>query len=851
MSAKSTQLSFEHVVQTDANGAYRFDDLPAGRYLIVAVSAGFQTTKVFLNVSETGATLNIVLDAATLAEEVTVTAARGETEALSAVPGAVGVVDERAVRERTAVIFPQLLQGVPGVAVQQTSTSQGSPFVRGLTGKQVVTLIDGVRYNNSTFRPGPNQFTALIEPAAVARIEVVLGPSGTQYGSDSFGGTINALTAAPPAAAQAVHGDARLFFASSDLSAGVSGTAGAAVSERVSFFVGGAARGTQDLRTGGGLDSRAAVTRFLGLDSRVLGTRLQDTKFQQYAVFGKFFWTLTTAARLTLNYQHSRQRGNRRYDELDGGNGNLLSGFDPQALNFFYARYEQTNWYGLDAVSATFSINSQRDDRTAQGGFGDPRRTITNEGNRTDAYGYTVQAATRAAGQQQLVFGAEVYDEFIKSQRTELSPVTGEALRVRPRYPDASRYTSLGVFVQDAVELREDRLRLVGGLRYSRFSYQQRAAANPFTLNDQPSVPDARVRLDDLTFNLGAAARANDWLSFSARASRGFRAPNVSDFGAIGLTSSGFEVTTQEANSAGVELRPLQPETMYHYEAGTKIKTRRFDASVNVFRAEIDGLIERRSLLLPPGAVGRIIGGQEITSQNQSGEVFTALTPGPVQARQNTGPVLLRGLEAAVVSKLDGAWTLTANTAYVRNDVRGTTQPARLQGFAPPWISYAAARWQPGGKFYWFEIYSTLAARQTRFSAEDVGDQRLGAARSRADIAAFFRNGAVARNLVRAEANGVLRLLATGETLRAVQDRLLPLSAMVNGTRIVDDATRAPTHTATAGFAALHIRAGHRFGERHALVLGVENILDKNYRINGSGVDAPGVGVSVQYSYHF
>jgi hemoglobin/transferrin/lactoferrin receptor protein len=56
--------------------------------------------------------------------------------------------------------LPLALRDVPGVHIQQTTSGQGSPFVRGLTGQQVVHLINGVRFNNSTFRPGANQYTA-------------------------------------------------------------------------------------------------------------------------------------------------------------------------------------------------------------------------------------------------------------------------------------------------------------------------------------------------------------------------------------------------------------------------------------------------------------------------------------------------------------------------------------------------------------------------------------------------------------------------------------------------------------------------------------------------------------------
>jgi hemoglobin/transferrin/lactoferrin receptor protein len=847
----------DRVATTGPDGRYRVDALTLGTYTVTAEAQGFQTGSTTVNVAGEKVTANITLGTVTLTGEVTVSAARGETEAAFNVPENVSVVGERELRERRAVILPQLLEGEPGVAVQQSTSSQGSPYVRGLTGQQVVNLIDGVRFNNSTFRPGPNQYTALIEPADVGRIEIVRGPNAVQYGSDSFGGTINIFTAQPAPFADKTnwHGGLDLFFGSADLSTAFSGFASVAT-KRTSLVFGGAAHQAQDLRAGGGRDSRAAVTRFLGLDSRLLGSRLQDTKFQQYSGFGKFIWTPTTTSLLTLNYLHSEQHDVRRYDQLNGGVGNLINSFDPQVLDFFYARYEKADLGFLDSVSATFSSNGQRDDRTYQGGFGDPRAVVTDETNRTNAFGYSLQGTTHIGRRQSLVFGAEVYDEYVRSHSTETDPVTGVSLGVRARYPNGARYTSFGTFVQDSVEVLPGRLRLVGGLRYSLFNYRQSAAQNPFTTNGLPSVPDSQIRFDDVTFNVGAVVQATDWLAFNGIVSRGFRAPNVSDFGSIGLTSLGFEVTPEAANAAGAKFNALSPETTYNYEVGAKIKTNRIDGSFKFFDSEINGLIERKDLILPSRAVGKSLGGQLITFQNDEGEVFTALSTRPIQVRQNTEAVRLRGFEASLRARLSRSLLLTANTAYVRNNIKGTDEPAEFEGFAPPFISFLSLRWEPLGRNFWIEGYSTLARRQSRYSEEDFEEQRTGAARSRNDITAFFNNGALARGLVGPGADGRFgtadnQLLATGETLAQVQNRVLPVGAVINGVLVEDNSTDVPLYLSTAGFATLNLRAGYRFSERHTLIFGLENILDKNYRINGSGIDSPGINATVRYSFRY
>ena len=113
----------------------------------------------------------------------------------------------------------------------------------------VLSLINGVRVNNSTFRPGANQYTALIAQDFAERVEIVRGPGSTQYGSGSLGGTINVLTRpVNPFDSFAMHGGFNTYFASADLSAGVS----ASISGGSQNWIGAAGRRTQGPATGRG-----------------------------------------------------------------------------------------------------------------------------------------------------------------------------------------------------------------------------------------------------------------------------------------------------------------------------------------------------------------------------------------------------------------------------------------------------------------------------------------------------------------------------------------------------------------------------------------------------------------------
>ena len=286
--------------------------------------------------------LEFQLNVASIFETVTVTPARGQPQEVFQVPQSPVVVTEDEMARRYANILPQALRDVPGVHIQQTTSGQGSPFVRGLTGQQVLHLINGVRFNNSTFRPGANQYTALIDQDFADRVEVVRGPGSTQYGSDSLGGTINVLTRSPKGSDNfGIQGNVNTYFASADLSAGLSTTISGGSSNW--GFVAQLLRAVAhricepaavSIRIPSSLVCSASRRSFSATDCRTLLT-VNTTRTRSFST------RLSDADVLSVEYLRGTQLGLRRYDQLDGGIGNLLNSFDPQVLDFFTARYDR------------------------------------------------------------------------------------------------------------------------------------------------------------------------------------------------------------------------------------------------------------------------------------------------------------------------------------------------------------------------------------------------------------------------------------------------------------------------------------------------------------------------------
>jgi len=845
---------------TDARGRFTFGGLAAASYVVAVNKSGFRETRHVLRLTAgEDLSVRLRLDVGELRESVTVTPSRGEAREVFETPEAVAVSTGEDFARRAYLLLPQALKETAGVHLQQTTTSQGSPFVRGLTGQQVLHLIDGVRFNNSTFRPGANQYTALIEPSFAERVEVVRGPNSTQYGSDSLGGTINVLTRPAGIGADRfeLHGGLETTFASADLSAGASAHLSGGGRDW-GFVAGASGLRAHDLRAGGGLDSHSVATRLLGISSKALGSRLQDTGFAQYGAHAKFVARVGADGAFSAEYLRGAQHGARRYDQLDGGIGNLLNRFDPQTLDFFSARYTRAGLGPLETLSLSFSYNGQRDDRTSQSinNATGLRSRITDEFNRADALGYQAQATARLGRRHALVFGGELYDEFITSRRTDarFSNATGgftDVAVVRARFPDGARYRTAGLFAQDTVRLTPRRVSANLGLRYSRFGYRQSPEDNPLDARGHPTVPAFETDFDDLTFNAGLVVSVNEHFNLTANVSRGFRAPNVNDFGSVGLSGIGFEVTPEEGERLGGlvgnfdasrpagdarPVRQLAPETLYNYEAGARLRASRVGASVNVFDAEFTNFVERRVLLLPQGAAGSLVGGERVTRQDASGAVYTALSAAPVFVRANAGHIRMRGAEGSLTLSLPRSLALNAHAFYVRGVNTETGAPPALENGIPPLTGFAGLRWEPAGGRFWAEAYTHFAGAQTRLSDNDLQQARIGGVRTREEITQFFNNGAAARGLVR---GGLL--VETGETLPEVLRRVLG----------PDLSARVPLFNEHPGFATLNLRGGYRLGERTRLTLILENVFDKNYRTMGSGTDAPGTNAVVRFSHGF
>jgi len=259
-------------------GEFSVTGLPGGPCTLTADAPFFESTRVVVDARRAAHTV-LRLRVSGFASSVQVTATRRVREERSALPQGTSVTTRADIDARPYQLLPQILREEPGILVQQTTSAQASPVIRGFTGQSNVYLIDGVRFNQSSWRTGPSQYLALVNAGSVDRLEVVRGPGSVQYGSDALGGTVNVLPARPSLTTGGVRasGDLAASFGSAEKSA--AGDANVTVQGPLAAIrFGFSGRRVDDLRTGGGIDSHAAVTRFLGLSSEVPDGRLPNTE---------------------------------------------------------------------------------------------------------------------------------------------------------------------------------------------------------------------------------------------------------------------------------------------------------------------------------------------------------------------------------------------------------------------------------------------------------------------------------------------------------------------------------------------------------------------------------------------
>jgi len=190
----SSKAGLQLSTVTDKDGAYSFDRLSAGDYVLEVQANSFSSSvQQFELDAGQEKTLDVTLQVGSVDEQVIVTAA-GAPQSIDEISKSVSVVDSQQIEHRSDVSISAALRNVPGLRVEQL----GGPgaftkiLTRGLRTADTSFLVDGIRIRDAAdFSGSINPFLEDMLTNNIDRAEVLRGSGSSLYGTNAVGGVVN------------------------------------------------------------------------------------------------------------------------------------------------------------------------------------------------------------------------------------------------------------------------------------------------------------------------------------------------------------------------------------------------------------------------------------------------------------------------------------------------------------------------------------------------------------------------------------------------------------------------------------------------------------------------------------
>ena len=741
-------------------------------------------------------------------EEITVTATRAEKDPFKT-PNAITVINLKQLEQTNADIASNLLRDSVGVSAQQTTVGQGSPLLRGLTGYQTLIQVDWVRLNNSTFRSGPNQYTATVGPEMLERAEVLLGSSSMLYGSGAMGGVISFFTKAVPLNPAQQTWDihprlmARYTTATQERLGRleITGNKG-----RFGFIAGGGVRFYGDMNPGSGYDLHYKNRKFEIVNEMPSGVKLYDydeigklskdniperwlidnegpLSWKAYDADAKIAYQLNDTSTLNVAYQMWRQPQTPRYDKIAPQEFDEFY-FEPQDRDLVYANYIVTPADGgIDTFRLTASYHRQKEGRNEVALDSTSRRQRYDTAN---TIGLSAQVVSLILPQQRLVGGGEFYLDMLQSRTVKTDIKTGkeDINEDLGRFINGSQFWDASLYLQDEMQFHE-RVELTLGGRAT--FYQTNA---DLSVRD-PAFDAFNVFDSSLTGSAGVVVGLTDYLNFVSTFGTAFRAPSLNDTTAVEVTNEGVTAPSPD----------LRPETSWTIEGGLKVKHAYFSGALTLFYSRVSDLVARRP-------VQEAYEGQDLPQLHQ--DLIKEYEGIDILVFDNVDEAQYQGIEFAGLVPIQPTLSVFGNVALLRGEVLtiGGEAPDPSKPWEartrrePPLNGIVGIQWEPLNTQYWAMFFVRGAADQRRLNRSDIRDPRIqGSTRDPAEVK-FDTNGAA-----------------------------------------ID--------AGTPGWWTLNIRGGVKLFDYTRLTLSLDNLLNKRYRQHGTGVNAPGFNVSLTLDNRF
>jgi outer membrane receptor protein involved in Fe transport len=258
---------------------------------------------------------------------------------------------------------------------------------------------------------------------------------------------------------------------------------------------------------------------------------------------------------------------------------------------------------------------------------------------------------------------------------------TGQLISQISRFPNGSTVNSFGAYVEGEFKLHSRLIAVVGG----RFSY--------FEIDIPKADREVGVHLNPIapTGHFGLVYHLTPEVNLVTNVSRGFRVPNVFDLSTLG---------SRPGNRFAVPNPNLKPEEALSFDAGTKVRSRRFAAELFGFYTVIPNRIE-----------GELTGAK--TAEGRQ-----------IIRSANLNRVQLIGVEAGGRIYMSAELEVYGNLTYTYGWETLPEDQVLPADRIPPVNGRIGMLYRPRTDV-WLEPYFRLSSPQNRLSNRDLSDSRI------------------------------------------------------------------------------------------------------------------------------
>lgn len=535
--------------------------------LFVSVAA----LAIFSNITAQGQTA--VADSAGKLKELIITATRKKSEALL-LPYTVNVLAKKTMDDYQFRTTPEAMMAMNGVFVQKTNHGGGSPFVRGVTGNQLLLLTDGIRLNNSIFRYGPNQYLNTIDAYTINTIEVVKGTGSVQYGSDAIGGVVNIISNNPEFTSQQSSFSGKLLskYMTGDMEKTIRGEA--AYSGRSLAILAGI--------------SKRDFGDIIGGDTT---GKQSPSGYKEWSFDFKAKYLLKQNIELTISNQFLQQDHVPVYHKVQLENFSVNE-MNPQQRLLTYARVKIKSTAAL--LKETLFTASFQQGTEGRNSLKNGSTSLRKEKDVIATTGITADILSVISKVWTVNSGIEIYHDRVGSTRKDINTLTSNAEIKRGLYPDNAGYGNYAAYSLHHIRL--GKWLMDGGIRYNTYDI----SITDTSLGNVKITPAALVSNAAVLYRISKQQSA--YLSFSS----GYRAPNIDDMGTLGIVDFRYEVPTAD----------LHPEKSQHTELGYKLAAKKISAVFSAYYIHLSDIITRVK------AEGQVISGYPVYKKENTESAF-------------------------------------------------------------------------------------------------------------------------------------------------------------------------------------------------------------------------------------